>query len=196
MYSKLDIINAMLASTGSKPLTAEQSRHPSYQKAEATLIRVSKSLQDKKMYFNNEVREVAAQSDGELIVPQNCIAADPTDRKLNYTLRGRRLYNLDTGNYYIGKDVELDMTFNLSLEELPLTALVYIQARAVFEFYLDEDGAEPKLSNYRSARDIGWATLWREHIRKRKSNHFDNPSHATAAMRRGNGARSWRPVVN
>ena len=195
MYSRIDLINEMIVSTGARPLTAEQSRHPLYMKAEQLLSRVRASVQSVGLWFNTECREIAPQSDGEIIVPQGCIKADPADRHYNLTLRGRRMYDLAKGTFEIGETVRLRMIFELSLEEMPLAAQEYIRAKAVYEFYLNEDGSDPKLGNYRNERDIGWQVLYREHLRNRQANIFDNPSNTVAQLRRGTGAGPWQPKV-
>jgi len=195
MYTRLKIINEMIVSTGARPLTAEQNRHPLYMKAEQLLDRVQASVQSLGLYFNTEVREITHQSNGEIIVPQGCIKADPVDRKHNLTLRGSRMYDLDTGTFIIGEDVTLKMIFKLDLEEMPLSAQEYIRAKAVFEFYLNEDGADPKLSNYRNERDRGWQAMDREHLRNRQQKIFDNPSNAVTQLRRGVGYGRWKPIV-
>ena len=195
MYSRLDIINEMIVSTGARPLTAEQNRHPLYMKAEQLLSRVQASVQSVGLWFNTECREIAPQSNGEVIVPQGCIKADPADRHYNLTLRGSRMYNLNEGTFEIGEKVRLRMIFDVPLEDMPLAAQEYIRAKAVYEFYLNEDGADPKLSNYRNERDIGWQSLYREHLRNRQANVFDNPANTVTQLRRGNSYGRWQPKV-
>jgi len=195
MYSRLDIINEMIVSTGARPLTAEQNRHPLYMKAEQLLSRVQASVQSVGLWFNTECLEITPQSNGEIIVPQGCIKADPTDRHFNLTLRGSRMYDLTTGTFEIGEKVRLRMIFEVSLEEMPLAAQEYIRAKAVYEFYLNEDGADPKLSNYRNERDIGWQSLYREHLRNRQANIFDNPANTVSQLRRGISYGRWQPEV-
>ena len=195
MLSRIDLINEMIVSTGARPLTAEQSRHPLYMKAEQLLSRVQASVQTVGLWFNTECREIVPQSDGEIIVPQGCIKADPADRHYNLTLRGRRMYDLAKGTFEIGETVRLRMIFELTLEEMPLAAQEYIRAKAVYEFYLNEDGSDPKLGNYRNERDIGWQGLYREHLRNRQANIFDNPANTVTQLRRGTGAGLWQPKV-
>ena len=195
MLSRLDIINEMIVSTGARPLTAEQSRHPLYMKAEQLLSRVQASVQSVGLWFNTECREIVPQSNGEIIVPQGCIKADPADRHYNLTLRGSRMYNLSEGTFEIGEKVRLRMVFEIPLDDMPLAAQEYIRSKAVYEFYLNEDGADPKLSNYRNERDIGWQSLYREHLRNRQANIFDNPANTVTQLRRGISYGRWQPKV-
>lgn len=195
MYTRLDIINEMIVSTGARPLTAEQNRHPLYMKAEQLLDRVRLSVQSIGLWFNTECREIAPQTSGEIIVPQGCIKADPTDRHYNLTLRGRRMYDLGTGTFEIGTTLSLRMLFDVPLEDMPIAALEYVRAKAVYEFYLNEDGGDPKLSNYRNERDTGWQTLYREDLRNRQTNIYDNPYNTVNRMRKGGTSRQNQLIV-
>lgn len=185
MLTRLDIVNAMIASTGSRPLLAENDRHPLYMKAMQKLKSVTSTVLALGLWFNTEVRVIQPQANGEIAVPSGCIKADPADRHLNLTLRNGRMYNLDKATYNIGKPVRLKMYFNLELEDFPLEAMNYVQARCVYEYYLDDDGAEPKLGAYRRERDLSWTTFWREHIRNRQANVFDNPRNTVTRLRKG-----------
>ena len=191
MFTKLEIINEMLSSTGARPLMAESNRHPLYMKAERKLVRVVQTVLAMCLWFNTEVREVNPMSNGEIQVAVNCIKADPTDRAWNLTLRGNRMYCLNKGTYKVGRPVRLNMSFNLEWEEIPTICQDYIRARAVYEFYLDEGGADPKLSNYRAERNEAWAIMYREHIRNRKVNVNDNPRNIVSQLRRGNYGGSY-----
>ena len=90
MYTKLDIINSMVGSTGARLFNAEQRKHPLYMKADGTLSRIELSVQSMGMWFNTEVRVIQKQANGELLVPQDCIKADPTDRIADGRIRGNQ----------------------------------------------------------------------------------------------------------
>ena len=185
MFTKLEIINEMLSSTGARPLLAESNRHPLYMKAERKLTRITQTVLALGLWFNTEVRELTPQVDGNIQVPVNCIKADPTDRQWNLTLRGNRIYNLTKGSFEINRPVRLKMGFLLEWEEIPPACQDYIRARAVYEFYLDEGGADPKLANYRAERNEAWSMMYREHLRNRKVNVNDNPHNTVTQLRSG-----------
>ena len=189
MFTKLEIINEMLSSTGARPLLAESNRHPLYMKAERKLVRVTQTVLALSLWFNTEVRVLEPQTTGEIQVPINCIKADATDRSWNITLRGNRIYCLNAASYKLNKPIRLRMAFNLEWEEIPTVAQDYIRARAVYEFYLDEGGADPKLANYRTERNEAWSAMYREHIRSSKFNMFDNPSNTVSKVRKGYSTR-------
>jgi hypothetical protein len=196
MFTRLDIINAMVVSTGSRPFTASQNRHPTWVAADTMLNDVILSVLVFGLWFNTECRMVEPQSSGELLVPQGCIRADPADRHQNFTLRGLRMYDLNSGTYEVGCAVRLKMTFRLDLELIPPSAQEYIRSRAVYDFYLNRDGADPKLSHYRHARDTGWATLYREHLLNKQTNARDNPNNLMARLRKGPGTTTKGMKLN
>lgn len=184
MLNRLDAINDMIVSTGAVALNAEQNRHPLYQTAERKLQRVRAAVLAMALYFNTEVRTIKQTASGELYVPDRCVRADPTDRLYNLTLRGRRMYDLNTGTYEINRDVRLKMAFDMDFEEIPLIAQEFIAAKSVYEFYLDQDGADPKLTHYRSAQNQAWTILWREHLRSVQAN-IHQPNNAITAIKQG-----------
>lgn len=196
MYTELDIINSMVATTGTRPFVAAPTqRHPTYSKAEQLLTDITLAVHSLGLWYNTEVRTIQQQVNGEIIVPTGCIKADPINRRCNLTLRAGKMYDLDTGTFEIGEDTELKMFFALDLDDTPLEAKVYIRARAMYEFYLDANGTDPKLSNYRSNRDMAFTRLWREHLRNRQTNIFDNNANTVAKLRRGNRFGNYRPIV-
>lgn len=192
MYTRLDIINSMIAATGARPLTASQDRHPSYIKALTTLDSVRQQVLSMGLWFNEETREVAQQSNGEVVVPQDCVAADPEDRRDKLVLRGSRMYNVETGNFQIGKDVTLRMRFDVTLEDCPLSARIYIGKRSVWQYFLDNDGAGPKLEGYMREKDEAWVVLNSENIHRRQTNIFDSAGNTVTRMSRGYGRTVWR----
>ena len=185
MLTKLDAINSMIVSAGSRPLLASQSRHPLYMKAEFILNRVTSAVMSLGLWFNTEYREVIAQEDGTVNVPHNCLKADPLGANYNLTIRGGKIYDLNTGAWWEGGNLWLRMYMNFEFEEIERVAQEYIVARAVYEYYLDDNGADPKLTHYRNERDNAWVLLWRDHIRSRRTNAFDTVHTTANQLRRG-----------
>lgn len=185
MFTKLDIINEMVVSTGLRAFAAEQDQHPAYIKAERVLKQVSLSVLTRGLWFNTEQRVLTPTSDNEIVVPSTCIKADPIDGNINLTKRGLRMYNLNTGSYEVEEDVEMKMLFEVPLEEMPVSAQEYIRCACVYKYYLDDDGSGPKLQAYKQEMGDGWMWLWREHIRSRQVNAFDNPYNTVAQLRKG-----------
>ena len=188
MLTRFDVINDMIVSTGARPLLAGNDRHPMYMKADQLLTRVTASVLSLGLWFNTEIRTIQNQAGGGIIIPQDCFKADPLDRNYRLTPRQNRMYDLNTGSWYEGDSLTLRMYFDIDFEDIEYVAKDYIRARAVYEFYLGENGADPKLSNYRNERDQLWVILWRDNIRSRKTNVLDNPSNTLNQLRRGAAA--------
>lgn len=183
MLTELNIINEMLAATGTTPVSASDTRHPSYVKASNKLAVVSAAVQNLGYWFNTTYPTLALGENGEITVPSGTLSVDATDRKINVSKRGTRLYNLSTRNFVFTKAVEVKLIQELDFVDMPDTVKQYMRDKARFEFYLDEDGTEPKLSNYRSAVNLSWGMLYREHLRNRDTNYFDGPNAANSMAR-------------
>ena len=188
MLARFDVINDMIVSTGARALLAGNDRHPMYMKADQLLTRVTASVLSLGLWFNTEIRTIQNQAGGGILIPQDCFKADPLDRNYKLTPRQNRMYDLNTGSWYEGDSLTLRMYFNIDFEDIEFVAKDYIRARAVYEFYLGENGADPKLSNYRNERDQAWVLLWRDNIRNRRTNVLDNPSNTLNQLRRGAAA--------
>tara|TARA_Y100000296_G_scaffold66371_1_gene78391 strand:+ start:17218 stop:17805 length:588 start_codon:yes stop_codon:yes gene_type:complete len=178
MLTELDIINDMLAATGTAPLTTSDTRHPSYLKASNTLNRVSGAVQNLGLWFNTTHPELLPNTSGEVVVPNGTLSADPVDRTNDYSFRGARLFDLKRRTFNIGKPVTVKLVSKLAVPDMPNTALEYIRAKAKLEFYLDEDGTDPKLTRYTQFMQLAWTELYREHLRNRDTNYFDGPNMA------------------
>lgn len=192
MLSRLDIINSMLAATGTQPLTGQDEQHPLYVKANTKLNEVSTSVQKLGMWFNTTVRDMNPGGDDQITLPSDTLRADPTDRSNNYTMRGSRLYDIGNHTFTIEDTVEVKLVRKLELRDLPQSALFYIKDKARYEFYLDEDGTEPKLSRYEKAMQVAWIELYREHLINRDTNYFDG-NNAALFLKRGGGRRHRMP---
>jgi len=183
MLTELEIINAMLASTGTAPLTTNDTQHPFYVKAGYKLSIVNHAIQSKGWWFNKTTRTLNPDANGEIVLPSNTMHADPVDRRDRLTIRGTRLYDLKNATYSLNRSVELVFVDLVPIIDLPPTAGEYLTSRAVYEFYRDEDGNQPKLGEYKQARDNAWVEFKAEHLRNADVNYFDGASFAQ--MQRG-----------
>lgn len=196
MYSRLQVVNAMIVSTGMRPFAEQNPNHPLYFKADTLRSSIQAQVCGIGLYFNTETRDFDADPiTGEIILPTECVKADPVDGNINLTLRNGKMWDLDNATYEIGKTVRMRTIWDLPFEEIPLYGQEYIRARCVYQFYLDEDGVEPKLSNYRAERDMWWQMLYREHLNNVQANIYGNPRNAINQMRKGVGYGRWKPMV-
>ena len=183
MLTELQIINAMLAATGTAPLTVNDQLHPFYIKALNKLDMVMTEVQGRGWWFNKAVRHLRQDVNGEIVLPSNTLHCDPVDRQDKLVMRGSKMFDLEEATFTINRDIRVVFVDLVPVLELPPTAVEYIKARAVYEFYRDEDGSQPKLGEYKMARDEAWVTMKGEHLRNADVNHFDGAS--SAQMSRG-----------
>lgn len=183
MLTELDVINEMLAAVGMAPVTAQDTRHPSYTKASNKLKTISNKVQNLGLWFNTTYPTLRLNTSGEIVLPSGTLHCDPVNTKVNAAKRGARLFNLDAQSFVFTQEVKVKLVTQLELPDLPETAKQYIKDSARYEFYLDEDGTEPKLSNLRNAQQIAWTLFYREHLRNKDVNYFDGPNAANNLAR-------------
>ena len=191
MLTELQIINAMLATVGTGGLTAEDHRHPYYVSAKDTLDAERLKVLQLRHWYNTVTKTLKRDSNKHIYVPSNTLKIDAIDTTLAVAQRGRRLYLTETSSYEFEHDVECSIVENMEVEDLPSSAVMYLRARARYMYYLDKDGAQPKLSYY--AQDVreAWSILNSENINALDVNHFNGAG--STARRRG---FSYDRVIN
>lgn len=187
MLTTLDIINNMLAATGTAPVASSSTQHPSYLKADAALRIVNTDIQGRGHWFNTAKRTLRPAVNGEVVLPSNTLSVDPVDTSVEYVMRDGKLYDQANATYNIGKEVEVHHVTLVRVEDLPTTAQQLIRCTAVHDYYLDADGGEPKLSSYGRAVAIAEARFKVESLKHADVNVFDSPSFT--AFRRPNRRR-------
>lgn len=183
MLTKLDIINQMLASTGTSPLTSNDTNHPFYMKAASKLDIVSNSVQARGWWFNRRTHTLRPNTDGEIVIPSTALHADPINTAQHFVIRGRRLFNTANGSFNIGQEVAVNLIDHVALEELPVLALDHIRCRAVHEFYRDAGGSADRQAAYYDERQMSLFALKSEELRNADVNWFAGKS--AQALARG-----------
>lgn len=164
MTTRLDIINAMLASNGEAPVSSHDSIDPSAIQASNALNRVDRKVQARGWYFNRETIELSPNLIGEVVLPQNTLSADPVDTSSQYIKRGSSLYDRYNNTRNIGETVKCILVLQLDIEDLPELAASYIEAKAVKEYYEDDDGDESKARRLDNRESEAYAFLQRENL--------------------------------
>lgn len=193
--TELDIINTMIATTGTAPLTGNSTRHPLYLKAKNTLSRVSREVQNMRLWYNTSKVTLSPNSEGFIIVPQNITRVDPLDNNSTLVRRGRRLFDTSEQTYVFDSPVVCEIVQMLPINELPTSVATYIQYYARHEYYKDEDGADPrKMQDYRDDRARAYTQMHAEHLASIDVNYFKSANNAGLYLRRGTGGRRRLPV--
>lgn len=183
MPTELDIINDMLAATGTLPVTAANTKHPMYIKANTKLDLVKADVLKMGMWFNTVTRTLQPNTDGIVYVPAGVLSMQIIDSNLKLTKRGNRVYDLNKGNFEIGCPLKVTLIEDVAFDDLPQSAYDYLRCKAVYEFYTNQQGTEPRLSIYRDNQNNAWTLLWRDHIRNSNTNYFSNTTNQTSRLK-------------
>ena len=157
MLSELDIVNDMLSAISVSGLTSSDTDRPDYIAAKNKLDRVVFSVLKLSLWFNTSYPTLVPNVAGDILLPNDTLSADPVDRSLSYVQRGSKLFDTvnRTFTFAEGTCVKTKIVRRLSIDEMPSYVQDYVARRAVYEFYLDEDGDENKLRRYDSDRLYG-----------------------------------------
>lgn len=143
LMSLLEAVNRLLAGTGDAPV---QSLEENYQQAELaldTIERVSRNLQSKGWYFNEDEGVILNKNlNNEVVLPANILSLEMSGDGGKYTQRGLKVYDKVNRTYIIEDEVKADIVIQLSWDELPHPAREAIVAEAAVIFYKDFFGEE------------------------------------------------------
>jgi hypothetical protein len=192
MTTRIRLINSMLATTGTAPLSASDTMHPSYKAANAILEDVLEEFSSQELWFNTSIRVLTKDNDGRVLVPANTMTCDPTDGNKNYSIRGQFLFDNNNSTDVINQDVECIIISKLDIEELPPAAYQYLRAQARYEYYVDQDGSGTKLQTYREMVAKKYSDLITMNMKMQDTNFFNSPAYINFLIRRrGAGGRGY-----
>jgi len=171
--TKLDVINAMLATKGIARLSASDTSHPSYISANAKFEEVDTDFQGKGWWFNTRQTTLLQDSSGEVFYPSNAMHIDPRDTSKEFVMSGDllKLYDQTLETFTIDANVIVMMVTQKPFGHTPPPVREYIKARCKYEWFLDEDGDGLKVKEYRDAMTTAWAFVTREHLKNADTNH-------------------------
>lgn len=176
MNTRLDAINDMLAVNGEAPVTSEDSNDPAAVQASRKLNKISRTIQSRGWWFNTEVMTLNhSTGTGDVVVPQNALSVDPVDADSTLVKRGNRLYDKEKNTYNIGEGVKCNMVLQLPVGDLPQQAYDYIVAKAIADYYRDDDGDVQKVRDLREDVNETFAYLQREHLANADVNIMHSP---------------------
>lgn len=171
LITKLDVVNACLASMGESPANSLNESNSFITSALTALANALPAEQSPGWYFNLERVKVSPTVDGEYYVPADVLSLAP-DKSPNWmAIRGRRVYDRNIGDYLRGSSaIYVHVIRNIPLEDLPYHAQRLVQAATVVYFQKSYDGDELKIKDasdeYAKARTL----LMAEHIRTVRAN--------------------------
>lgn len=184
MTTQLEVLNHVIGVVGETAVSSVSSQHPTAQSALKTINRVSKQFQLRGWWFNKEYAlTLSPNSNDEIVLPATTLKVDPTDTSLAFVWRGTRLYDPKNHTYAIGENVEVDLTLQLPIEELPEAAAMYIMHKAAYDFYVSDDGDPDKSKALLMEVNTAWAALNAQQLQMSNVNAKYRP--LTAYLRAG-----------
>lgn len=170
--TELDAVNTMLMTIGESPINSLETASGVADAvlARAILKEVSLQVQTSGWHWNTEKNfKILPTVSGEIILPENCLEADPVgdSQNKNYVIRGNKFYDVDNQTYTITEPVYVDMVLFLEFSLLPQAARHYIMIKAartfeqrmvgsqILHLYSQEDEIAAKANLHRTEAKTG-----------------------------------------
>lgn len=192
MTVRLNIINSMLATTGTSALSAEDTSHPDYIDASVTLDSVLLEYNSRELWFNSYVRTFQANSAGEIIVPSNALSCESVDRRDEMFIKGTKLWDNKNFTFNIARPIKCRVITSVELDDMPPAALAAVRAQARYEFFVDQDGSQKKSELLFRKYDQAERALDQINLRQASTNFFDGEAAANFYTRRYPGSTRGR----
>lgn len=193
MTTKLEILNHMLNVVSEAPVSSADSSHPTAISALVVLNRVNKEVQSRGWWFNTEYGlNLLPDSNGHIVVPSDTLSIDPVDTSSRLVKRSGKLYDPINHTLVIDQAVPVNVVLQLPIEDLPESAALFIQHRAAYDFYVNDDGDETKSNRLEKTKDDAWAALQQEQLQSADVNSNNRP---TSALLKS-GIRQWGSRYN
>lgn len=177
MTTTVDVLNHMLNVMGEDPVTDAASNHPSVLSAMVQLKRVTKEFQSRGWWFNTEYALVLQPNEaGHVIIPEGTLFVDPLQPYSKLTRRGGKLYDPVGHTFILNTPVTVNLILQLSVEDLPETAAMYLMHKSAEDFYVNDDGDETKSNRLETRTARAWAALQAEELKISGVNALNRPT--------------------
>jgi len=134
--TKLAAVNTIISNIGQAPVTTLETGNPLVEMAEQILDEISRSVQSEGWVFNTEFHYPFGRDGNKFIrIPTNVLALDTAKHHKNRaTIRNNQLYDKVNHTFVWDADMELDVIWLFSFEELPEAFKNYITIRSANVF--------------------------------------------------------------
>ena len=134
--TKLAAVNTIISNIGQAPVTTLETGNPLVEMAEQILDEISRSVQSEGWVFNTEFHYPFGRDGNKFIrKPTNVLALDTSKHHKNRaTIRNNQLYDKVNHTFEWDDDMELDVIWLFSFEELPEAFKNYITIRSANVF--------------------------------------------------------------
>jgi hypothetical protein len=162
---ELQAVNFALTVGGGTRVTTIDSTRPDVLGIRILLDEARRNLLVTGWWFNREYDLVLAPDpQGRILLPQNMLAVDSTDRIQQFVQRGN-----------IGESVTIDSIILLPFSDCPYTAQRVIQFEATMLYVGGEDGDDREFVKMERRFNLATAELKREHLRASDITVRSNP---------------------
>ena len=174
----LEAVNTILPFMEERPVTSIDVRHPTVALIIDRINFAQENILNEDFWFNSEQKKFYLSPEGKVAVPTNVLALYTTDRRLNYTIRGGFVYDLDDSTYQIPAPFEARIVVSLEFNELPYWAASSVLWRAAVDAYSQDFGVAAVVQLLNSYQVLAHTKLEREHLRKKRMNSMRSPAGA------------------
>ena len=170
----LSAVNAMLGLMNELPINSLDEDHPLVPAAMQKLNMETSFVQTDMLWFNAEYPTLHPDPvDKTIRVPQDTASVDSLTSFPALTVRGGKLYNLDTGSIEFTSPIRVRLHRHLPFDDVPLVAKQFILARAKREFQADYDGDALKMQKLDRDIVVARSYMMAEHIRNVQANFLN-----------------------
>ena len=134
--NKLAAVNTIISNIGQAPVTTLETGNPLVEMAEQILDEISRSVQSEGWVFNTEYHyPFGRDGNNHIKIPENVLALDTARTSTKRaSIRQNKLYDKVNHTYVWDDDMELDVIWLFSFEELPEAFKNYITIRSANVF--------------------------------------------------------------
>lgn len=167
--TRLEVLNACLATMGEKPLNSLNDPHPMRSAALGRLYTENRRRQAKGVWFNQEeITLDPSPADSRIYLPGDAISFRAPTR--DTAIRAKKLYDLKNGTNLFTDSISGQLIRLVPFEDLPESAAAYYAAEVVLKFQMDYDGDSTKTRQLAADRDDAKVEYNIDHTRNRKTN--------------------------
>ena len=182
--TKLDVINAMLATLGELPLNELDARHPTVASGLRILEQKNRTIQlnaGAGFWFNSIASySLKVDVDGKVAVPADLIKFTALVYPDRYAVINGYLWDNLTDTDVIGETVSVSAIRCIAFEDCPVAAQDAIGFDAIKSFSRDYEGDMLKLADIKEDSQKAWVLLRAQNIREQRANTQRNPQVAQA----------------
>lgn len=182
--TKLEVINAMLATLGELPLNELDARHPYVASGLRILSAKNKSVQlnyGAGFWFNKlDSYVLKPDVEGRVAVPQDLLQFTAIEYPNRYGKVNGFLWDNVNDTDIISAQVEVAAIREISFEDLPVYANDCVSYEAIKTFTRDYDGDLNKVADIKEEAKMSWIALRTQNIRESRANTQRNPQVAAA----------------